>query len=108
MKKLKITIRRFLYILKSVIPAIIKEFNKKDGYTFRTNFDIEDEPFYKRTLDKLGADYRISNHATDCHERPISSCHALYVRGDYNYSQFSKLFSKYYDEKRARKFKKVI
>lgn len=100
MKKIKVFVRRAIYIIRSVIPAIIKEFNNKDGYVFRTNFDIEDEAFYIKTLDKLGADYRISNYATDCHDRPVTFCHALYIRGDYNFNKFMKMFSTYMDGKR--------
>lgn len=107
MKSIRIFVRRLIYIIKKVIPAIIKEFNSNDGYNFRTNFSNEDEAFYRRTLDKLGADYRISNHATDCLERPIKGCKALYVRGTYNFDKFMKAFHKYSNEKDARRYAQI-
>lgn len=102
MKKFKVFIRRLFYIVRSVIPAIIKEFNKNDNYHFYTNFDAEDETFYRKTLNKLGADYRISDYATDYRDRPIKGCKALYVRGTYNHDKFFKAYSRYEDEKQAK------
>jgi hypothetical protein len=105
MRKIKLFIRKLIYATRKVIPAIIKEFNNKDGYSFRTNFVIDDEPFYRKTLDKLGADYRISNYATDSLDRPLKWHHALYIKGDYNHTKFMELYMSYSNEKRKRRFK---
>lgn len=100
MKAIKLFFRKFLYVTKRVIPTLINEFNKKDGYSFSTNFSKEDEEFYRKIHNKLGTDYRIEDNATDCLGRPVNSCLALYVRGDYNYEKFYKAYYKYEDNKR--------
>lgn len=95
MKKIKFIMRKTIYVIKRVIPAIIAEFNRKDGYIFRTNFSKEDKPAYVKALEKMGVDFRIDNSATGIHGRPVRGCYALYVKGSYEFSKFYKLYGKY-------------
>jgi hypothetical protein len=43
----------------------------------------------------MGLDYRIDNSATDIYDRPIPSCCAFYVKGNYNWDKFRKLYREY-------------
>jgi hypothetical protein len=99
--------RRFIYIIRKLICEAVKEFNEKEGYSFRTNFDKDEREFYEKTLNKLGVDYRIENHAIDMLSRPISGCYALWVRGTYSHKKFHELYSVYYRKKENERRKKL-
>jgi len=95
MKKIKVFIRKTIYVIRKVLPAIVKEFNRKDGYIFKTNLDKKDIPVYEKISEIMGLDYRIDNSATDCYDRPAPWLCAFYVKGDYNWDKFMTLYRKY-------------
>ncbi len=89
---MKSFIKKWMHVLKYVKNNALTEYNKKDGYIFRTNINKKDKVLYESIADKLGMDYRIENNATDCGGSPLSGYYAFYV---HKHSDSSKFLGEY-------------